>query len=118
MQSYGIITSMPKLPSKLVYTIPYLQLLYLGRESKHGFILSSYNARCTIIQLKVYAARQEVLGFETTTDFIGFTLPSTSVTTSRIPIDSDVIMINLYSSILWLLYAVSTVMFLIIMVSS
>ena len=64
-------------------------------------------------QLKVYTAKQEALDFEPTADFIGFTLPSMSVTTSEIPIGSDVIMVNLYSSILWLLYAISIILFLI-----
>ena len=64
-------------------------------------------------QLKVYAAKQEVLAFVPTPDFIGYTLPSTSVTTGEIPSGSDVIMVNLYSSILWLLYATSTVLLLI-----
>ena len=40
-------------------------------------------------------------------EFIGFTLPATSVTSSIIPVSSDVIFINLYSSILCILYAVS-----------
>ena len=40
-------------------------------------------------------------------EFIGFTLPATSVTSNIIPIGSDVIFVNLYSSILCILYAVS-----------
>ena len=41
------------------------------------------------------------------TENVGFTLPPTSVTSDTIPIGSDVIFINLYSSILCILYAVS-----------
>ena len=40
-------------------------------------------------------------------EFIGFTLPATSVTSNTIPISSDVVFVNLYSSILCVLYAVS-----------
>ena len=40
-------------------------------------------------------------------EFIGFTLPATSVSSKIIPINSDVTFINLYSSILCFLYAVS-----------
>ena len=40
-------------------------------------------------------------------EFIGFTLPATSVTSNIIPIGSDVIFVNLYSSILCILYAIS-----------
>ena len=65
------------------------------------------------LQLKVYTAKQEALKLETTTDFVGFTLPSTSVTATEIPIASDVIMVHLYSSIVWVLYAISIITFLI-----
>ena len=40
-------------------------------------------------------------------EFIGFTLPATSVTSNTIPISSDVVFVNLYSSILCALYTVS-----------
>ena len=40
-------------------------------------------------------------------EFIGFTLPATSVTSNVIPIGSDVIFVNLYSSIFCILYAIS-----------
>ena len=40
-------------------------------------------------------------------EFIRFTLPATSVTSNVIPIGSDVVFVNLYSSILCILYAVS-----------
>ena len=53
-----------------------------------------------------------MLGFEKTLDDIGFTLPETSVTTTKIPVESDVVIANLYSSILWLIYAVSVIVFL------
>ena len=56
-------------------------------------------------QLKLYSeGPQKTLGI---TENVGFTLPATSVTSATIPIGSDVIFINLYSSILCLLYAVS-----------
>ena len=65
-----------------------------------------------LLQLKLYAAQQEVLGFTKSTESIGFTLHETSVTTTKIPLESDVVIANLYSSILWLLYAVSVIVFL------
>ena len=40
-------------------------------------------------------------------EFVGFTLPETSVTSKIIPIGSDVILANLYASILCFLYAIS-----------
>ena len=40
-------------------------------------------------------------------EFIGFTLPATSVTSNIVPISSDIVFVNLYSSILCVLYAVS-----------
>ena len=48
-----------------------------------------------------------MLNVEENVEFIGFTLPNTSVTSKIIPIGSDVILVNLYSTILCFLYAVS-----------
>jgi hypothetical protein len=53
-----------------------------------------------------------VLGFVRGSDSIGFTLPETSVTTTKIPVEGDILLSNIYSSILWLLYAVSVFVFL------
>ena len=64
------------------------------------------------MQLKLYAAQQEVLGFIKNTESIGFTLPETSVTTTKIPLESDVVIANLYPFTLWSLYAVSVIIFL------
>ena len=43
---------------------------------------------------------------------IGFTLPGTSVMITKIPIEGDVILANLYSSAMWMLYALSVFLFL------
>jgi hypothetical protein len=59
-------------------------------------------------QLKLYSGGPEkVLSVSENIGLIGFTLPATSVTSDIIPIGSDVIFINLYSSTLCILYAVS-----------
>lgn len=58
--------------------------------------------------MKLYnGGREKILSVTENVELIGFTLPSTSVTSNVIPIGSDVIFINLYSSILCILYAVS-----------
>ena len=62
-------------------------------------------------QLKLYGGREPLLSVTENVEFIGFTLPATSVTRNIIPIGSDVIFINLYSSILCILYAVSICLF-------
>ena len=53
-----------------------------------------------------------MLGFERSAESIGYTLPETSVTTIKIPVESDVMLANLYSSILWVLYTISILVFL------
>ena len=63
---------------------------------------------CVCFQLKLYqGGREKVLSVTENVDLIGFTLPATSVTSDVIPIGSGVIFINLYSSILCIIYAVS-----------
>jgi hypothetical protein len=47
-------------------------------------------------QLKFYGGREQVLSVMENVEFIGFTLPATSVTSSIIPISSDVVFVNLY----------------------
>ena len=62
-------------------------------------------------QLKLYAAERAGLT-PVPTEFIGFTLPSTSVTRgegSEIPLESDVVIINVYSITTWTLHAVSLI---------
>jgi len=60
-----------------------------------------------MFQLKVYAGQQESLNFIQDHEAIGFTLPSTSVSTYIVPTGTDVAIINLYSSILCFLYLIT-----------
>lgn len=53
-----------------------------------------------------------MLGFIKDSDSIGFTLPETSVTTINIPVEGDVLLANIYSSSMWVLYAISILVFL------
>ena len=53
-----------------------------------------------------------MLGFITDSDSIGFTLPETSVTTTNIPVEGDILLANIYSSSMWVLYAISVLVFL------
>ena len=64
-------------------------------------------------QLKLYAVQEEVLHVVENVEFIGFTLPSTSVTSTFIPIGSDVVFANLYSLTLCVLYVVSLLLFIV-----
>ena len=56
--------------------------------------------------MKVYAGQQETLNFIQDHEAIGFTLPSTSVSTNIVPSGNDVT-INLYSSTLCFLYLIT-----------
>ena len=55
------------------------------------------------MQLKLYGGLQDVTE---RVEFIGFSLPATSVSRQIIPIGSGVILVNLYSSTLCILYAI------------
>ena len=55
----------------------------------------------------MYAGQQETLKFIQDHEAIGFTLPSTSVSTNIPPYGSDITIVNLYSSILCFLYCLT-----------
>ena len=60
-----------------------------------------------IFQLKLYGGQEEILGIPKYPEFIGYTLPATSVTSRIIPVNSSgVIFANLYSVTLCFLYSV------------
>ena len=59
------------------------------------------------LQLKLYGGQTKILNIVDNAEFIGFTLPNTSVSSKIIPIDSDVIFMNIYSFVLCTLYAIS-----------
>ena len=59
------------------------------------------------LQLKFYGGSEETISIIEHPEFIGFTLPSTSVSSKIVPIGSDVILVNLYSLTLCTLYAIT-----------
>ena len=54
-----------------------------------------------------------MLSFVTDAEMIGLMSPKTSVTATKIPLESGIAMVNVYSTTLWLLYVGSVVVFLI-----
>ena len=60
-----------------------------------------------LFQLKLYGGQEEIPGIPKYPEFIGYTLPATSVTSRIIPVNSSgVIFANLYSVTLCFLYSV------------
>ena len=87
--------------------IKYLSIVYVKFNHKYFY-------QCTLLiftQLKVYAERQDKLRFEQEQDSIGFTLPSSSVSTNIDPRGSDVIMAIIYSFAFCFTYSLSMLLF-------
>ena len=63
------------------------------------------------LQLKVYAAQNEMPKFGITTQFIGYTLPETSLNASKIPLDNVTYMVCFYHIVVLSAYVITLITF-------